>query len=170
MDDFKGYDCLNKLFEKNLKFKKFILENIKLGKIRYFGEEEWEKIKNQNYVSIHPQVKNFYDIFRLGGNEGNCTGCSKQLSYSYDDISIAGGLLPILAGTRNCLEGEHTWLETDKHVIDTSFLLVIDKSLKEEIGYQTENIYTPSMLYNDPIYSARKEFVNDPNLKRNTKI
>lgn len=167
MKDFKGYDCLKKVFELNPEFKDLILKNIELGKIRYFSDDEWDKIKAQNYASMHPEVNSYYDIFRLGGNEGNCTGCSKQLSYSYNNISIAGGLLPILIGTRNSPNGEHTWLENDKEIIDTSLLLIIDKSLKEQIGYQTENIYTPTMLNENPHYSARKQFVNDRNLRNN---
>lgn len=167
MKNFKGYDCLKKVFELNPEFKKLILENVELGKIRYFSDEEWDKIKEQNYGSPHPEVKSFYDIFRLGGNEGNCTGCSKQLSYSYNNVSIAGGLLPILIGTRNSPNGEHTWLENDKEIIDTSLLLIIDKSLKEKIGYKMENIYSSTILNSDPRYSARKQFVNDRNLRSN---
>lgn len=46
-------------------------------------------------------------------------------------------------------------------------MLVIDKSLKDTIGYIEERRITANELANSPTYKARKEFVNDKNLKQN---
>jgi len=43
-------------------------------------------------------------------------------------------------------------------------MLLIDKSLKEKFGYHEENRITATQLKKNPIYQARKEFVNDLNL------
>ena len=46
-----------------------------------------------------------------------------------------------LKGTLNAeKEGGHYWLETPKSIIDTSLMLVIDKSLKNKLRYIEEQI------------------------------
>jgi len=109
----------------------------------------------------------FIDMFLLGYNIGNCGGASRQLSYSYNNVDIVSGILPILKGTLNAeKEGGHCWLETPENIIDTSLVLVIDKSLKNDLGYIEEQRITSSQLASSPTYQARKEFVNDKNLKK----
>ena len=76
------------------------------------------------------------------------------------------GILPILKGTLNAEElGGHAWIETKDEIIDTSLMLVIDKSLKDKFGYIEENRLTASKLRQDPYYQRRKEFTNDQSLK-----
>lgn len=107
-------------------------------------------------------------MFLLGYNTGNCVGASRQLSYSYDNVDIVSGILPILKGTLNAEEeGGHCWLETSDKIIDTSLMLVIDKSLKNSIGYIEEQRLTSSQLASSTYYQARKDFVNDRNLNVN---
>lgn len=94
---------------------------------------------------------------------------SWDLSYSYDDVDIVSGVLPILKGTRNAeKEGGHCWLETPTTIIDTTLMLVMDKSLKEKIGYIEEVRIKDSQLRNSSTYQSRKNFVNDRSI-RNSK-
>ena len=163
--DLKCYDLFKKFYKENEEFKKIIDENMN-EKIRFFGEEEWDKIKNQNFMSPIPELKEFIDMFTLGYNIGNCGGTSRQLSYSYNDVDIVSGILPMLKGTRNAeKEGGHVWLENDKYIIDTSLMLIIDKSLKDKIGYIEEQRITKYDLMRSTNYQARKEFTNDESLK-----
>ncbi len=142
-DGFKGFDLMNELIVKNEEFKKKINYYMACGLIRTFDEFEWEKIRSQNFISPIPDMKNFYDMFVLGYNKGNCIGASRQLSYSYDDVDLVAGTLPILVGTLNAEKvGGHGWIETFDKIIDTSLLLVIDKSLRDEIGYVEEKRIT----------------------------
>jgi len=165
LENFKGFEFINKLMEDNEQLSNLINTNVALGKIRYFGEEEWEKIKKQNFVNANPEIKGFYDIFQIGDNKyGNRAEIVKQLSFSYNNVSIAGGELSILKDTKN--DGSHTWLETNDHIIDPTLLLIIDLSLKNELGYVTQNIVTAEMLAGHDMYQARKEFVNDSSLKK----
>ncbi|MGN0974208.1 MAG: hypothetical protein ACI4OT_05635 [Bacilli bacterium] len=164
--DIKGYDLFWELYNNNLNFKNIISKNMELGKIRFFNDEEWDKINSQNFVSHIPEMKEFIDMFTLGYNIGNCVGASRQLSYSYNDVDIVSGILPILKRTKNAEKlGGHCWLETRKYIIDTSLMLVIDKSLKEELGYIEEQRIKSYQLSKSPMYQARKEYVNDPNIK-----
>lgn len=163
----KGLDLFYHLYNTNVSFKKIIDENFKNGKIRFFNDEEWDKIKNQNFISPIPELKTFADMFILGYNIGNCIGASRQLSYSYRNVDIVSGKLPLIKGTLNAeKEGGHGWLENDKYIIDTSLMLVIDKSLKETIGYIEERRITAHELSTSPIYKARREYVNDKNINR----
>ena len=103
-------------------------------------------------------------------NIGNCVGASRQLSYSYNDVDIVSGILPLIKGTRNAEKfGGHCWLENDKYIIDTSLMLVIDKSLKDRFGYIEEQRITKSELRKSQSYQSRKDFVNDINLNKKKK-
>lgn len=165
--DIKAYDLFWNLYNNNPNFQRIVSENLQNGKIRFFNENEWEKIKNQNFVSPLKEMKTFTDMFLLGYNLGNCVGTCRQLSYSYDDVDIVSGILPILKGTINAIEeGGHCWLETPTYIIDTSLMLIINKSLKDTFGYIEEERLTAFALRQMPRYQARKEFVNDKNLRK----
>ena len=163
----KAFNLFWQLYNNNSNFKSLIDEGFKNKQIRFFNEEELTKIRNQNYIHpTDPNIKEFEDIFVLGKNIGSCVYTSKQLSYSYNDVDLVSGILPILKGTLNAEElGGHAWIETKDSIIDTSLMLVIDASLKERFGYIEENRITSSMLKQDRNYQTRKEFVNDLNLK-----
>ena len=168
--EYKCYELLKHLIKTNTAFRTTYIENIKTRKIRLFNEEEWTKINNQNFTSLVPGLNEFSDMFKLGYNIGNCVGTARQLSYSYDDVDIVSGTLPILKGTLNAeKEGGHCWLETADYIIDTSLMLVIDKSLKQELGYNEEQRLTSFRLQTNAIYQSRKEFTNDINLKSPSK-
>lgn len=163
----RAYSLLWELCNKYPNFKKIIESNLLNGKIRFFEVEEWNKIKSQNFVSPVKEINEFEYLFILGYNIGNCVGTSRQLSYSYNNVDIVSGILPILKGTLNAeKEGGHCWLETPTSIIDTSLMLVIDKSIKDEIGYIEEQRVTHLQLLTSKNYQARKDFVNDINLRR----
>ncbi len=166
----KAFSLFWQIYHKNSDFYELINENFLNKKIRFFNEDEWNKINNQNFISPIREMREFIDMFLLGYNIGNCVGASRQLSYSYNNVDIVSGILPILKGTLNAeKEGGHCWLETSNSIIDTSLMLVIDKSLKNDLGYIEEQRLTSFQLANSQIYQARKEFVNDQNLNSNRK-
>lgn len=170
IDNGKAFVLFWDIYHKNPNFHKIINENFANGKIRFFNENEWDKINSQNFVSPTREMKEFRDMFLLGYNIGNCVGASRQLSYSYHDVDIVSGVLPILKGTLNAERlGGHCWLETPDNIIDSSLMLVIDKSLKNDLGYIEEQRLTSYQLANSPIYQARKKFVNDKDLNSNRK-
>ena len=157
--DYKCYELLDSLLTNDEFFRNTILEGYKDGKIRGFDESMWENIKSQNIRANGT----FEDVFKTGYNLGNCTGCSLQYSYSLDKPYICGGELPILKGTPNSPDGRHTWIECDGKIIDTTLMLVIDKSYVDRIGYYEENKYDPNM---NPRYRAAKDFANDPDIRK----
>ncbi len=159
--DFKCYDTLKELLQKDETFKEVIIKGIKENKIWGFSKDLWAKIDNQNMRS--PKVNSFTDVFRDGFNQGYCTVCAKQVSYSLNTCNLCGGILPILKGSTNCKDGEHTWIEYENTIIDTTLMLIIDKEYSKQLGYIEENRYNPN---NDPIYCSAKEFTNDTSIKR----
>lgn len=164
----KAFSLFWEIYQKDSNFCQIINENFRTGRIRFFNETEWKKINDQNFVSPIKEMQEFSDMFLLGYNIGNCVGASRQLSYSYNDVDIVSGTLPILKGSLNAeKEGGHCWLETPNSIIDTSLMLVIDKSLKDAIGYIEEQRIKSFELASSPSYQARKEFVNDSSLKSN---
>ena len=159
--NYKCYDTLKKILLENDAFRLKVIKGISEKKIKGFDKELWQKLENQNLRS--PNVKSFVDVFRDGYNQGYCTVCSKQVSYSLDTCYLCGGVLPILKGTSNCPDGSHTWIEYQGQIIDTTLMLVIDREYKELLGYIEENRYNPN---HDPIYSSTKEFTNDGTIKK----
>lgn len=160
--DYKCYDELKRLIKENEQFRKNILEGIEQRKVFGFNDFLWDKIESQNIR----RIDNFLDVFRDGANIGYCTVASKQLSYSLNTCFICGGVLPILKGTRNCPEGNHTWIVENEYVIDTTLMLIIDEEYSKKIGYIEMNRYDPNI---DSIYRAAKEFTNDSNLRKKIK-
>lgn len=168
-DNIKGYDLLRSILQSDENFNRIFRENLG-NKIRFFDEREWSKIDSQNYASIIPGVNNLRDVFELGYNIGDCVGISTALSYSYDDVDMVAGTVEMLKGTKNAeKEGGHRWLETPREVIDTSLMLVFDKSLKRVLGYREEMRLTADALKRNPLYQTRKEFVNDPSIRASKK-
>jgi len=155
---YKCFDELKRLLNNNEYFRKIITEGYMRGKIYVFTEELWDKIISQNIR----RIDNFEDVFVDGANLGYCTVCSKQLSYSLPCCYICGGILPILKGTNNCCEGEHTWILYENKIIDTTLMLIIDKSYADKIGYIEMRRDNPNI---DLKYSAAKDFTNDRRLK-----
>lgn len=163
----KGFELFQELYNNNQNFKNIIDKGLNNKNIRFFDDNEWEKIKNQNFISPISEMKEFIDMFLLGYNIGNCVGASRQLSYSYNNVDIVSGILPILKGTLNSeKEGGHCWLETPSHIIDTTLMIVIDKNLKEEIGYIEEQRITAHQLAISKSYQSRKDFTNDTSIKK----
>lgn len=163
----KNYPFLEELKEKDKNFKKILEDNLLNGKIRRFDETEWNLIKNQNCLVLPGDSQSFYEMFEKQQNIGNCAFMAPQLSYSYDNVDIVSGTLNILKGTKNAeKEGGHVWLETDKDIIDTSFLLIIDKDLKEELGYKEEQRITKTDLKRNEMYQMRKEIVQMQSSKK----
>lgn len=173
----KAYTLFTNLYSSNEKFKTLIDENMKNGKIRFFNEDEFERIKNLNYRSQNPNFlpNDFYELFKRGYNIGNCVHTSRVLSYAYNFVDIVHGRLPLISGTLNAENGGHAWLELRSNhfdidlIIDTSLMLVIDISLKEKFGYIDEIREDYRLLNKDSRYSSQKSFANDKLKKKMTK-
>lgn len=157
--DYKCYDLLKQKLKDDISFREIISEGLKSGKIRKFDESLWNKIKMQNIRRIN----SFEDVFVKGANIGYCTPTSLQLSYSLDSCEICGGILPILEGTNNSLDGSHTWISYKNEIIDTTLMLIIQKDYSNKLGYIEENRRNPAI---DPRYQATKEWTNDPNIRK----
>ena len=167
-NNIKGFSLLKELYRTNQEFRTSINNGIQLGKIRFFGEEEFEKMRLQNYISPTPDANTLEDMYIMGYNIGDCKGMSYQLSYSYNNVDVVTGINHFLKGTKNSQQGGHLWLETKAEIIDTSLMLIISVSYKDEMGYQEEYRITSQDLKKSQMYQARKELTNDPyiNLKK----
>ncbi|MBQ8892051.1 MAG: hypothetical protein IJ068_04220 [Bacilli bacterium] len=157
--NYKCFDLLKKLFIENTEFRNIIIEGTMNHKIFGFTDELWTKIHDQNIRGID----NFESVFRDGANIGYCTVAARQLSYSIDNPYICGGTVKYLINTPNSIDGSHTWILNDNYIIDTTFMLIIDKEYANKLGYIEENRYNPNI---DPIYNAAKDFTLDTALKR----
>ena len=155
--DYKCYDELKRLYSNDEKFKKVVDDGVRIGSITGFSEDIWQKINAQNLNTVN----NFEDVFVEGNNIGGCVVAARQLSFSFDTYYyLCGGYLPLLKGTKNCANGEHTWLFADNWIYDTTLMLVIKRDYAKIFGYIEENIYDPKC---DLIYCAEKEYIRNRN-------
>lgn len=159
--DYEGTSVTKTLLIENENFRNLIINGIKEHKISGFDEKDWNLIRTQNIRCID----NFETVFKKGLNIGCCTSTSKQLSYSFNDAELISGIMDFLIGTRNAPNGEHSWMENDNYIYDTTLLLKIDKSLAKNFGYHEEVRLDQFMLRRNGSYAAAKEFTTDTNLK-----
>ena len=156
--DYKCFNLLKELYNTNDEFKQFIDEGVSTGNVEGFQEELWKKIDEQNVMGID----SFEQIFQVGYNIGGCTRVAKQLSYSFRTCELCSGLLPIIKGTKNSENGEHTWITSGNKVYDTTLMIIINSQYAQKLGYITEAHYDP---HTSEIYRAGYEFANDPELR-----
>lgn len=152
--DYKCYDELKRLIRENKDFYNTLREGLLTNHVHGFPIELWDKIRSQNIR----RIRSFEDVFIEGANIGYCTVASKQLSYSFNYCYLCGGVLPILQGTKNCPNGNHTWIVSESKIIDTTLMLIIDESFASKFGYVEENRYNPNL---DAVYIAAKDFALD---------
>lgn len=161
--DYKGTNIMKELLNINAEFKTLIINGIKTGKIIGFTDELWDKIENQNMR----RVNSFTEVFEKGYNLGNCTNTATQLSLSFpNDCLIGCGIVDYLKGTLNSENGEHTWIVWKGKIYDPTFMIIIDNEYSKKLKYNQTDIYNPN---SNSMYSAEKDFTNDPNLRSKTK-
>jgi hypothetical protein len=160
---FLGDSLKKQLLVENTAFADLINTYKEEGLVFDFGPKEWEKINSQNFQGL---PGGFMTVFEQGINIGNCAAIAKLLSYSYIDVSIVTGALPILTGTPGSPLGGHAWLEDNEYIYDTTLLLKINKCLKDKFGYKDDVILKWNDLMSDPMYRSRREFVNDRGIKK----
>lgn len=155
--DYKGTQIMRELLIKNETFRNLIVEGIKTGNIYMWPEELWEKLDKQNLMIREGNVS---DIFKAGDNIGDCTSCSTIVSYSFPlGCLYVGGTVDYLVGTKNSVDGRHTWVENKGIIYDTTFMVAITEKYSEKLTYKSEYKADPNK---NQIYSAGKDFANDP--------
>jgi len=156
---YEGTKISQDLFLNNIEFRNVLLNGLKSGQIEAFSKDFLNELTSLNMRG----EGTLDDAFRCGANLGACTVASKLVSYIFDSCYICGGVNKFLIGTKNSPDGRHTWIEHNGKLYDTTFMLVIDKSLEEKFGYVKENYYDPNL---NPIYLAGKEYACDKSLSR----
>ena len=64
----KGFNLLKELYQTNQEFRAVLDKGIQLGHIRFFGEEEFEKMRLQNYIFPTPDANTLEDMYIMGYN------------------------------------------------------------------------------------------------------
>ena len=156
-ENYKCYDILRALL-KNKLFKKMIVTAICNDEVRPFNDNIWETFAQMNFRGC----ESLEEAFMLGLNLGNCTNFSKEIGLAFKDCEICGGIVPLLVGTENCPEGNHTWMEYGNLIYDTSLMLIMTKEFSKKLGYIEENRYPLSETMG---YEAKEEYANDRSLR-----
>lgn len=165
-ESLKGYNLVNALNSKNKRFNQILKIGITAGKVNYFGKEEWNLIKSIKCPDKSDYLESFYEVFQNGLNIRNSGRTILDFSYLFDDFDIITGDNCYLSNTYGYKIHEHTWLELDNKIYDTTLLLVIDISLKDLFGYVSINNYSSAELQTSKIYQVNKRFARGRLLKK----
>lgn len=162
--DYKGTQIMRELLTKNETFRSLIIEGIKAGNVYMWSDELWKKFDKLNLMLRKGNVS---DIFKTGANIGDCTGCSTIISYSFPlGCLYVGGTVDYLIGTKNSVDGRHTWIEYNGVIYDTTFMIAIKEEYSKNLGYK--EVYKTDPNKNSE-YSAGKDFARDPFISSNNK-
>lgn len=101
------------------------------------------KFKDTNYIL------SLKTVFEHGYNIGNCLLTSYYVSQVFENAKICTGMVKILKGTKNTLNGEHVWIETDTDLIDTTLMIIIPKSHKYFKLYNKESNIIPQFTLDE---------------------
>ncbi|MFA5602661.1 MAG: hypothetical protein WDA21_02870 [Bacilli bacterium] len=169
-EEFKAFDLLNSMLKSNTSFRVTFEEAKKRGLARRFNNNEWNLIKSQKRVCVTNDknrvlgfdTNKFLPLFMKGYNIKEFVDIARQLSYSYDNISIIqDGRMTFQKSKLSDKDYHYDWLETQDKIIDPRLCIVVDKSLKEIFGYFNNplKVLTAEKLKLDPIYQDRKKTV-----------
>ena len=145
--------------------KELIIEGIETGNVYMWPESLWIKLDKLNLMLRKGNVS---DIFKVGANIGDCTGCSTIVSYAFPlGCLYVGGTVDYLVGTKNSVDGRHTWVEDNKIIYDTTFMIAIKEKYSKKLGYSEIYKTDPNKNFE---YSAGKDFATDPFIGSNKKM
>lgn len=128
-DDFKCYDFIKSLLM-NEEFYNVICDGISKGYITFFDTNIWDKIENNYNID-------FLSFFKNGMNIGSCFSFANMLSYSNPRFYFCQGYNKFLTGSKNSTNGEHSWLELDGYIYDTSLMIKVSNLFSDRLGYDT---------------------------------
>lgn len=138
---------------KNEEFVSTLKNMISLNRVIHFEEDlfmnELRQFKIKNNMT-------FFDFFEQGLNEGTCGYTSMILSLFLDDCYIVLGINKYLKGTKNSPEGEHTWIESNGKVYDTSLELI---SFPKDLVYEEVTRISKQELLLSPNYFILNSYV-----------
>jgi len=141
----------NKLFQKGLK------EN----KIIYFEPEIFEKLKEFQYAGFPLNI--LIGSIRL--SNGKCYDRSMALTFIFDDCMLVNGNLSKYANIIDDEEFDHSWVEYNDFVYDTSWGMKFDKKLYYELmGVEINKSQTTAQMMQDEWYVEQKEAKLEDNL------
>lgn len=118
----------------------------------YSWSKEFENRINKIKFKDGYKTLSLKTIFKDGYNIGNCLLTAYYVSTIFERPLICTGKVEILKGTKNCLDGDHVWIEVDDMVVDTTLMVVfpIDSSLYEY--YKKSGSITPHFTFDDLSY------------------
>ncbi len=112
----------------------------------------WEKELEKKVFKILFEDMTLKDIFENGYNIGNCLLTSSCIFSLLDNASICSGKVEILKGTKNSINGDHVWIETDEYIIDTTLMVKIPINSIYSKYYNKEYTISPTFSPTDLNY------------------
>lgn len=127
----------------------------KLGLIQDFPKEIWNKTEKHYYCGNPVSV-----LLTNGLNIGQCHDRAYALTMAFDKCNLIRGCLPKYGKLQDVdydPEFEHSWVEDDKFVYDTTFVKRFDKNFYHHLfGSKAATIISSEELNNDEYYKKMK--------------
>lgn len=128
----------------------------KLGLIDEYSEELLKKTENNFYYGTPVSV-----LLTNGLNLRKCHDRAYALTMAFDECNLIRGWLPKYGKTMDDSydpDFEHSWVEDDKYVYDTTFLKRFNKRFYHYLfGTRTDAVISSEELNNDEEYKKMKD-------------
>ena len=142
-------------FYNTIRYKHLYKYGIRKNLINDFPKELWDKIENYYYCGNPVNV-----LLQNGFNLGKCYDRAYALTMAFDKCDLIRGSLPKLGKINNVdydLNFEHSWVEDDTYVYDTTFLKRFDKKFYYYLfGAQIDKRISSEELNDDDYYKKMK--------------
>ena len=117
---------------------------INVGKVKDLSTiEQFKKYEKIKIGGLYNEDLTLGKALRKGLNYGRCGLFAKLFSntvFENQKHKYVVGNCDIVIGSKNSNDGNHTWLEVDDMIIDTSLLMAIPMEFKDVFGYNTEKV------------------------------
>lgn len=144
-----------KQFYNSKKFKLLYNLGTKSGLIQKYPEELWKELEKHYYCGAPVSV-----LLTNGFNIKKCHDRAYALTMAFDKCNLISGYLPKYGKVYNISHDpdfEHSWVEDDKYVYDTTFVKRFNKKFYYFLfGSRVSRIFSSEELNNDDYYKKMK--------------
>ena len=127
----------------------------RLGLIQDYPEEIWKQTEKHYYSGNPVSI-----LLTNGLNIGKCHDRAYALTMAFDKCNLIRGCLPKYGKSHNDdddLDFEHSWVEDDKYVYDTTFVKRFNKRFYHYLfGSRAYAVISSEELNNDAYYKKMK--------------
>lgn len=134
--------------------------HINLSKYAW-SKELYEFIMNINLDPIfEDQIFKMNDVYKKGLNIGLCGLTNRYLAINMENAATHVGICELLKGTKNAVDGNHSWTTINGILIDTTLMIAIKEEDARILGYISKKVLAKESARILPEYNTYSNEIN----------